>query len=181
MSIFAPNIPKIMMKNMKRYLMHLACAVFALVAMTSCEGFEINWGNGGNGDNVEDVEDVVSVELARCWHLVSFCGVEAEADIYIDLGKDGKFAIYQRTEELEYTVFNGTYTADEENSLLQGVYSDGEAWASSYHYIVDKEAKTLTLESVERPSEVSIYELSKVPASATANTRSASVNDVKPL
>lgn len=154
---------------MKRYLMHLMCAVFALVAMTSCEGFEINWGNG------------VSVELARCWHLVSFCGVEAEADIYIDLGKDGKFAIYQRTEELEYTVFNGTYTADEENSLLQGVYSDGEAWASSYHYTVDKEAKTLTLESVERPSEVSIYELSKVPASATANTRSASVSDVKPL
>ncbi len=178
MPIFAPNIPKIMMKNMKRYLMHLACAVFALVAMTSCEGFEVNWGNGGNGDNGEDV---VSVELARCWHLVSFCGVEAEADIYIDLGKDGKFAIYQRTEELEYTVFNGTYTADEENSLLQGVYSDGEAWASSYHYTVDKEAKTLTLESVERPSEVSIYELSKVPASATANTRSASASDVKPL
>lgn len=178
MPIFAPNIPKIMMKNMKRYLMHLACAVFALVAMTSCEGFEINWGNGGNGGNGEDV---VSVELARCWHLVRFCGVEAEADIYIDLGKDGKFAIYQRTEELEYTVFNGTYTANEEESLLQGVYSDGEAWASSYHYIVDKEAKTLTLESVERPSEVSIYEASKVPASATANTRSASVNDVKPL
>ena len=178
MPIFAPNIPKIMMKNMKRYLMHLMCAVFALVAMTSCDGFEVNWGNGGNGDNEEDV---VSVELARCWHLVSFCGVEAEADIYIDLGKDGKFAIYQRTEELEYTVFNGTYTADEENSLLQGVYSDGEAWASSYHYTVDKEAKTLTLESVERPSEVSIYELSKVPASATANTRSASASDVKPL
>ena len=178
MPIFAPNIPKIMMKNMKRYLMHLMCAVFALVAMTSCDGFEVNWGNGDNGDNEEDV---VSVELARCWHLVSFCGVEAEADIYIDLGKDGKFAIYQRTEELEYTVFNGTYTADEENSLLQGVYSDGEAWASSYHYTVDKEAKTLTLESVERPSEVSIYELSKVPASATANTRSASTNDVKPL
>ena len=178
MPIFAPNIPKIMMKNMKRYLMHLACAVFALVAMTSCEGFEVNWGNGGNGDNGEDV---VSVELARCWHLVSFCGVEAEADIYIDLGKDGKFAIYQRTEELEYTVFNGTYTADEENSLLQGVYSDGKAWASSYHYTVDKEAKTLTLESVERPSEVSIYELSKVPASVTANTRSALVSDVKPL
>lgn len=175
MPIFAPKIPKIMMKNMKRYLMHLMCAMFALVAMTSCEGFEINWGNGGND------EDVVSVELARCWHLVSFCGVEAETDIYIDLGKDGKFAIYQRTEELEYTVFNGTYTADEENSLLQGVYSDGEAWASSYHYTVDKEAKMLTLESVERPSEVSIYELSKVPASATANTKCASVSDVKPL
>ena len=178
MPIFAPNIPKIMMKNMKKYLMHLMCAVFALVAMTSCEGFEVNWGNGGNGGNGEDV---VSVELARCWHLVSFCGVEAEADIYINLGKDGKFAIYQRTEELEYTVFNGTYTANEEESLLSGVYSDGEAWASSYHYIVDKEAKTLTLESVERPSEVAVYELSEVPASATANTRSASVNDVKPL
>ena len=66
--------------------MHLMCTVFALVAMTSCDGFEVNWGNGGNGDNEEDV---VSVELARCWHLVSFCGVEAEADIYIDLGKDG--------------------------------------------------------------------------------------------
>jgi hypothetical protein len=89
--------------------------------------------------------------------------------------------IYQRTEGLAYTVFNGTYTVDTENSVVSGVYDDGTTWLTSYNYVVNKEDKTLTLTSTENPSEVAVYEESEVPASATVKTRSALVSDVKPL
>lgn len=176
-----------MIRKIKKYVLHLTCVLALLGGMTACEGFTIHWGNGngnepgtenpGNGnDGKEDV-----VELAGCWHLVSLYGADVDADIYINLGKDGKFAIYQRTEALEFTVFNGTYTNDEESAVISGVYDDGTKWLCDYNYVVDTEAKSLTLTSVETPSEVSVYEWATLPASATTKTRSALVNDVKPL
>lgn len=167
-----------MMKKMKKLLLHLACALVLLVGATGCEGLEINWGSG-NGDDNKTEE--VGIVLTRCWHLKSFCGMPAEMDIYIDFAKDGNFTIYQRTDKLTYTKFDGTYTVDEANSLLGGVYSDGTSWTSSYLYTLDKEAEELVLESVATPAEVSVYEPSNVPTSATLKTRNASVSDVKPL
>ena len=119
--------------------------------------------------------------MERCWHLVSLYGSNVDVDIYIDFGKEGDFTIYQRTEELAYTVFRGTYTNDEENAVISGVYDDGTPWLCDYNYVVDKSAKTLTLTSVVTPSEVAVYEIADAPVSATVKTRSASVNDVKPL
>ena len=165
----------LMIQKMKKYLLHLMCVVAVLLGMTGCEGPNIGSGSGDDPSK----EDVI--ELRRCWALKSFCGVEADADICINFAKDGKFTIYQRTEELEYTVFDGTYTVDEENSLVSGIYSDGSSWVSSYHYTVDVEARELLLESVENPAEVAVYEPATVPTSALLNTRSASVADVKPL
>ena len=181
------------MQKMKRVLIALLCVVSVLGLMTSCEGFNLDFGSGdntgqlpgetpgGGNDSGDDTGEEVGIVLTRCWKLKFFCDELVDVDIYINFGKSGKFTIYQRTEELAYTVFNGTYTVDEENSLLTGKYDDGASWASSYHYTVDVDAETLTMESVERPSEVSVYEPSEVPASATVNTRSASVSDVKPL
>jgi hypothetical protein len=80
---------------------------------------------------------------------------------------------------LEFAVFNGTYTIDEENSIDSGVYDDGTSWLCDYNFVV--EDKTLTLTNVGNVSEVAVYEESEVSASATVKTRSASVSDVKPL
>lgn len=160
-----------MIQKMKKYLLHLMCVVALSLGMTSCNPI-----NGGGTGEEEEV-----IELTRCWALKSFCGVEADMDIRINFGKDGYFTIYQRNEALEYTVFNGTYNVDEENSLISGTYEDGSSWVSTYHYIVDVEARELTLESIENPAEVEVYVPAKIPTSATLSTRSASVNDVKPL
>jgi hypothetical protein len=162
-----------MIQKMKKYLLHLMCVVSLSLMMTSCIDFN-------TGDETIEEEEVI--ELTRCWALKSFCGVEAEMDVRINFAKDGNFTIYQRNEALTYTVFNGTYEVDAENSLISGTYEDGASWVSTYHYIVDVEARELTLESVENPAEVAVYAPSKIPASATtSSTRSASVNDVKPL
>ena len=185
-----------MIEKVKKFVLHLLCALVLLGGMTACEGLEVNWDNGngtsngnetgnetGNGNGADngngDVEEVAP--LIGCWHLVSLYGANVDADIYIDFGKDGKFVIYQRTEELTFTIFNGTYIVDEENSVVSGVYDDGTQWLSSYNYVVDEEIKTLTLTSVENPLEVAVYEMSEVPTSATTKTRGASVRDVKPL
>lgn len=170
-----------MIQRVKKYLLHTICAVMVLVGATACEGFDINFGTGGGDDDNENTEQVEDVDLTICWHLVSFCNAPADVDIFIDFQKSGKFVIYQRTEELSYTVFEGTYTVDEENALLTGVYSDGTPWLSSYNYVVDKAVQQLTMTSVENPSEVAVYEPAKVPTVHSLSVRSASVNDVKPL
>ena len=168
-----------MIEKMKRVLLHLVCAMALLVGLTGCEGFEIIFGSGsGNGGGDNKTEEV-GIVLTRCWGLKSFCDTPADMDIIIDFGKDGKFAIYQRTDQLTYTVFNGTYTANEEASVLTGRYNDGTSWASSYHYTVDIEAEELVLESIEKPAEVSVYKPTKLPASVT--TKCAAVNSTKPL
>ena len=173
-----------MIQRIKNYVLHLACVLALLGGMTACDGFEINWGGGngngnGSGNGNGGTEEVI--ELAGCWHLVNLNATDVDVDIYIDFGKDGKFAIYQRTETLEFTVFNGTYTNDEENAVISGVYDDGTEWLCDYNYVVDKEAKTLSLTNVENVSEVAVYEWATLPASATVQSRCASVNDVKPL
>lgn len=161
-----------MIQRLKKHILNLVSILILVIGVTGCEGFRF-------GDEEGEVQ--VDVQLTRCWHLKSFCGEVADVDIYIDFGKTGKFKIYQRTEELNYTVFDGTYTTDEVNSLLSGVYSDGTKWATDYKYTVDAEAKELILESVNDPTEVSVYEPAMAPTTATTSTRSASVNDVKPL
>lgn len=171
-----------MIRKIKEYVLHLLCVVVLLGGMTACEGFNINFGGGnGTGTGNENGNDENVSELVNCWHLVTLYGAEVDADIYIDFGKDCKFVVYQRTESLEYTVFKGTYTMDEENSIVTGVYDDGTAWLCDYNYVVDDVQKTLTLTNVANSSEVAVYEESEVPASAIAATRSASVYDVKPL
>ncbi len=170
-----------MIQGIKRCLLHLVCVMALAVGATSCEGIEITFGGGGDDDNNNNNNTQVDVSLTRCWRLVSFCGAPADVDILIDFAKDGKFTIYQRSEELTYTVFNGTYTTDEENKTLSGVYSDGVKWATDYKYDVNTEAKELTLESINNPSEVAIYEIADAPVTKVVNLRNAMPNDVKPL
>ncbi len=164
---------------MKKLLLHLTCAMALLMGVTSCDGFDVNFDtDSGNGDDGNKTEDV-GIILTRCWCLKSFCGTPAEMDIIIDFGKDGEFAIYQRTDKLTYTVFNGTYTVDEENSTLKGIYDDGTPWSSSYVYTLNEEAREMVLESTKRPEEISVYEPGELPASVT--TKCTLVNSVKPL
>lgn len=181
-----------MIQKMRKHLLHLACVVVLAIGAVGCEGINISFGNGGNDDNNSgnngnnnngnnNGNTQVDVSLTRCWRLVSFCDAPADVDILIDFTKDGKFTIYQRTDELTYTEFTGTYTTDEENSLLSGVYSDGVKWATDYIYTVDATAEELTLESVNNPAEVAIYKPADAPVTKSITVRVASAEDVKPL
>ncbi len=154
------------MNRVKKYLLYLFGIMVVLVSMIGCEK------DNGSGE---------VLQLRRLWKLSTFCDAPADVDIYINLGTDGRFTIYQRTEDLSFSVFEGEYSVDEENSILSGVYSDNTPWASSYRYELDVVKLQLLLESVESPNEVAIYKPAVMPKINTRSISVASVSDVKPL
>lgn len=117
--------------------------------------------------------------VAYAWCIKSFCGSSVAADLYIKFNTNATFTILQRTEMNGYRQYTGTYTLDKENSVLSGVYSDGERWGSSYKYSFDDEIN-LTLESVTNSSEVSVYVPTRMPNVTLVQSLSC-VGDVKPL
>ena len=112
------------------------------------------------------------------WHLVSFCGSEAEVDIYLGLAKDKTFKLYQRTTAEGYTVFTGTWAYDTATKVLSGTYSDGSAWAASYRVALTDDDK-LSMTNVSNSAEVSLYEAAELPVVKRSSTRSTV--DVKPI
>lgn len=164
-----------MIRKIRTYLSLLLGIIAMLGIMAGCG--KISGPSKEEGVTETPEED----ELIICWHLKSFCGEEVDIDIYIDLKEDGNFAIYQRSESMSYTVFKGTYTLDEESSILTGVYEDGTPWANSYLYTLDSDAKELTLESIENLGEVSIYEQVELPITLLSQMSRMKASDVKPL
>lgn len=97
------------------------------------------------------------------WRIKSFCGQDADADLYIDFKYNGEFVIMQRTSSYIYVQYGGTYTVDGSNRTISGEYSDGVEWATSYKYSVDEDMN-LVLESVGEKSEITIYESADMPS-----------------
>ncbi|MBR1961821.1 MAG: hypothetical protein IKA26_02560 [Alistipes sp.] len=118
--------------------------------------------------------------LIGSWRLKSFCGSAAEVDLYIDFSRYGTFTILQRTDNLVYTTYEGTYTANSKTSVVTGVYSDGTAWVNSYKFSLDND-NNLVLESIENPSEISVYESTDMPTPSPQSVSRAARNSVKPL
>lgn len=112
------------------------------------------------------------------WKLVAFCGHNTDADIYITLKEDSSFTLYQREDDLEYSLFVGTYIYDEATSMVTGEYANGKAWNSAYH-ITTLNAKSLVWESDTTPVEVSEYRRSEAPQIVTGSR--AAIADVKPF
>lgn len=133
----------------------------------------------GGITNVPASSFVETPVVVGSWHIKSFCGAVASADLYIEFTEDGKFTILQRTEMDGYSKYTGTYTVDTENSILSGVYSDGEPWSNSYKYSLD-ENLNLVLVNTSLESEVSVYEPSELPSGAGVQSMSRA-SDVKPL
>ena len=115
------------------------------------------------------------------WRMKSFCGVDAEVDIYIQFNADNTFRMMQRSGSAGYTEYSGTYSADKEQSILSGVYSDGVSWATDYRFSFNEE-NNLVLESMAESAEVSVYVASEMPVTV-AYTKScdAAVEIVRPL
>ena len=80
-------------------------------------------------------------------------------DVYLRFLEDGTFAMYQKTGSARYECFTGTWTLD--SHVLGGKYSDGTPWAARYN--VSREGRTMTLESITTPVEVSVYTETTIP------------------
>lgn len=126
--------------------------------------------------------DVSATELSfivGSWHIKSFCGEAAEIDLYIKFDYMGCFTILQRSGDMAYVEYVGTYEIDNENSVISGEYSDGEKWANNYKFSLNSNSE-LVLESLSESGEVTTYESSGMPEVHISRV-SAQAKMVKPL
>ena len=101
------------------------------------------------------VTDVKAMVVGE-WH----CAPEAyDIDVYVSFDALGTFDHYQRIEEGRYRHYNGTWSV--EGNLLSGVYSDGEAWGSSYN--VSFEGDTIVLTATNASAETMTYTKESIP------------------
>jgi len=131
---------------MRKFVLLIA-SIICIVTLCSCEK---------NNSTPTELAVVVG-----SWHMKSFCGADADIDLYIRFSRNNTFKILQRTDSLEYTEYNGTYEIDDENSIISGVYSDGESWTDSYRFSLNSDNE-LVLESLNS-AEISVYESSTMP------------------
>ena len=113
--------------------------------------------------------------IVGSWHIKSFCGGAANADIYMQLNSDKTFLLYQRSNSATFVKYSGTYSLDEANSIISGVYSDGVAWANCYKYSINAN-KELVFVNTNNSSEITIYEPAEMPTITTQNVSRAVVS-----
>lgn len=126
-----------------------------VVAFVACEPVDDGGNNGGGGNISEE-------GLIGEWQLKTWNNEDSPVDIYLGLKKDGSFELYQRSYTVFYELYTGSFSVS--NGVLSGVYSDGEAWGSTYSFALTSEDKILTLTSNSKPAVESVYERSEIPA-----------------
>ena len=130
---------------MKTRLFLLAVALLTAFAFAGC-----------NKEN-DTPELKLADKLAGEWH----CIVEQyNADVYVAFYADGKFDEYQHLGEGGYRHYAGSWTL--EKDILNGSYSDGIEWGSSYKVSFDGETMTLTAQNESQ--EALTYTKETIPA-----------------
>ena len=97
--------------------------------------------------------------VVGCWQLESLetrASVgDVEVDIYVSFASDKSFELYQMVGEGRYRRFTGSYSLT--GKVLDGTYSDGSKWGSSYEVEFGK--GIITLSSIPA-SDSSVCEIS---------------------
>lgn len=109
-----------------------------------------------------------SLDITGEWNLTR---VETKAttigdqsvDVYVSFASDNTFEIYQMLGTGRYRKFSGTWTLTEKT--LDGKYSDGTLWGSTYEVEIAEDVMTLSSAS----GEVSTYIKSSIPDSVKSN------------
>jgi hypothetical protein len=140
------------------YMMALVLCTFALLGCSKEKAESIN---------------LTSLVVGE-WH----CAPEGyDVDVYVAFDTEGSFNHYQRIGEGRYRHYVGTWFV--EKDILNGTYSDGESWGSSYQVSFDGENMILT--ATNSSEEAIIYTKTTIPDdvknSAIAPYAAKSVND----
>lgn len=104
-----------------------------------------------------------ALDISGDWALV---GLETKSanvgdvvvEVYLSFN-DGRFVLYQKVGEGRFRAYDGTYTLT--SDLLEGAYSDGKPWGTSYK--VSLEDGLMILSSL---GEQSTYRKSEIPSEA---------------
>lgn len=136
-----------------KIIRHIAFLAAITAMVCSCDGNGIS--GTGSGDIPADADT-----LSGSWHMTSW-GTVTAADIYVDFRTDGTFDLYQRVYSPYYEHFDGTWTLD--GNTLDGNYSDGTPWRSSYTVSLNEDASGLTLTDTFDSEDVSRFIRAAIP------------------
>ncbi len=101
----------------------------------------------------------IDTECVGEWMLASWNGDTAIAGrVYMELGSNGRFNLYQNIDGLGYESFGGYYTSS--GGVLNGRYDDGVAWSQSYRLRIDGNELWLT---GSEDGIVALYESTTIP------------------
>ena len=147
------------MKNIKIFGLFLVM----LAAFSGCGKSDNNGGGGNeNGDGT----------IVGQWHLISWSGTAAAADVYISFAEKGTFDLYQRVYSPEYVHYTGNYSYSDDR--LSGKYSDNVAWASDYKVSFSTDGNQMTLTSTKSSTDISVYQKATIPDEILSGELSAS-------
>lgn len=147
------------MKNIKLLLIGL----LATFAFTAC--------GSSSDDDPATPPTVGSGEVKGEWHMIAWSALSA-ADVWLSIGEDGTFDLYQRVYTPDYVHLDGTYQLAD--GTLSGRYSDNVAWGSSYRVSFNGDGSQMTLTSTANGGDVAVYVKAAIPAEIKDGSLSAS-------
>lgn len=118
---------------------------------------------GGCGSSDKGGEDESNYDG---WVLTEWKGGDALAGtVYLQLGEDGTFTLYQSIKTFGYAKYTGTYTISavpEAGQVLSGTYTDGTPLDNTY--VVEKMTKKELRLRAQKDGIVSVYSGVTIPA-----------------
>lgn len=93
------------------------------------------------------------------WHLTTWRGATPSFEVYLDITATGGITLYQCIESSYWDIFQSAAAIEE--GIINGIYTDGTAWATSYYLTVDGDAMTWV--DSNDPTDISIYSRSELP------------------
>lgn len=109
--------------------------------------------------------------LVGDWVLTGWADTASEDRIYLRLNEDSTFELYQRVYSVLWMRYTGTFTLN--NAVLQGVYSDGQAWGSDYKIEYSDEPLRIRLTSTADDKDVSVYSSTTIPSNVVDDASDA--------
>lgn len=105
---------------------------------------------------ISELQNIIGEWCLDRWH----DSEEIPFAIYLSIGDEGTFTLWQQLQSVEWQKFTGTLSLD--NNIVSGVYSDGESWSTSYY--VDCDGDEMIWTATTDAGDVSVYVPAEIPA-----------------
>lgn len=137
----------------------IAYMILALLVFAGC--------NEPNDPQPPVEEATLGEKIVGEWHCVIS---DLEADIYLSLGSDQNFELYQKVGDGRHRVYKGIWSADNASGILSGKYNDGSVWGSSYKVTLSEDGESMTLAAEKASDKEQVYQRCTIPAEVKDNS-----------
>lgn len=103
--------------------------------------------------------DADTSDIAGTWHLALWRGAVPSFDVYLSITEGGVVSLWQRITTHEWELYYST--AEINNGVISGLYTDGVAWSTSYS--ISLSGDSMTWVATNDSTDISVYERAELP------------------